>query len=527
MRASVVVLAALAVTTAFFSTLLFGGSLAGADWASHHFHYFDFARQSLTEHHVLPLYMANAWITPNFLANAEAPQLGPLVPLLFVLSTGVYLKLLIAVFGAAGLVGMFALLRDLRVAAEVAVLGSVVFACNGFFTSHLAVGHPWAMGAWLLPALVCLFRRAVRGSTRALVAAAALNAFTIFGGQHQPFIWQHFAIALIAVGWAVQERSWRPVLVWAAFAALCAGLGAVKLFPMLVEFADYDPSARTPGIPLSALVFTLLGRGQDAGTSVSQLAFQHGSGWWEWAFYTGPVALLFLLVGSIAARRAWPLVALGVFFLVLSVDATGLVHGLDPWAALEGLPVWRTQRSPSRFLVLAIFAFSVTGALGTQRLLEAARSRWPAAAPRAVMVLAVLALLDAGLESRAWQAQAVGEPLAAVDSRPRPLRVRAPGIEAELASFAPNTLIYRVHARGAGTLELPLRQRGDEWTIDGWPAYSRGGRLAVDVTQGRHELVLTYRPRFAFAGAATSTCAWIAVAFLGLAGWGGRGPLAA
>ena len=73
---------------------------------------------------------------------------------------------------------------------------------------------------------------------------------------------------------------------------------------MLVEFADYDPSARTPGIPLSALVFTLLGRGQDAGTSVSQLAFQHGSGWWEWAFYTGPVALLFLLVGSIAARRA-------------------------------------------------------------------------------------------------------------------------------------------------------------------------------------------------------------------------------
>ena len=85
MRASVVVLAALAVTTAFFSTLLFGGSLAGADWASHHFHYFDFARQSLTEHHVLPLYMANAWITPNFLANAEAPQLGPLVPLLFVL----------------------------------------------------------------------------------------------------------------------------------------------------------------------------------------------------------------------------------------------------------------------------------------------------------------------------------------------------------------------------------------------------------------------------------------------------------
>ena len=79
----------------FYWTLLFGGPLSGHDWSSHHYHYFDWVRIAFTEHGSIPLYMVGAWITPNFLANAEAPQLGPLAWLLFFLSTDAYLKLLI------------------------------------------------------------------------------------------------------------------------------------------------------------------------------------------------------------------------------------------------------------------------------------------------------------------------------------------------------------------------------------------------------------------------------------------------
>jgi hypothetical protein len=152
--AALVVGLAIVAAALFYSTLLFDGSLHGYDWESHHYHYFDWVRISLTQFHTLPLFMNNAWITKNFLANAESPSLGPLIPLLLVLPTDIYLKLLVVAFTAAGLTGMFLLLRDLRVGREVAGLAAIVFAFNGFFVSHIAVGHHWAMGAQLLPGLL-------------------------------------------------------------------------------------------------------------------------------------------------------------------------------------------------------------------------------------------------------------------------------------------------------------------------------------------------------------------------------------
>ena len=137
--------AALLGSVLFGSPLLFGGALAGGDWATHHYHYFDWVRVSLTEHRVLPLYMADAWVTPNFLGNAEAPTLGPLAWLLAWLPTGAYLKLLIVVFCAAGLAGSWLLLRDLGVAAPLALLAAAAFSWGGFFVSHVTVGHHWAI----------------------------------------------------------------------------------------------------------------------------------------------------------------------------------------------------------------------------------------------------------------------------------------------------------------------------------------------------------------------------------------------
>ena len=75
------------VALAFWSPLLFGGALQGGDWSTHHFHYFDWIRTSLVEHRSFPLFMVDAWVTPNFLANAESPSLSPFVGLLWVLPT--------------------------------------------------------------------------------------------------------------------------------------------------------------------------------------------------------------------------------------------------------------------------------------------------------------------------------------------------------------------------------------------------------------------------------------------------------
>lgn len=168
------VIVAPVLTVLFFWTILLRRPWGGYDWR-HFYHYYDWVRVSLTEHHTLPLYMPNALHTTDFLANPVSPLLGPLVWLLFLIPTGAYIKLLIAFYATAGLLGMFALLRDQGVNPETALFGSVVFAFNGFFLSHFAMGHYCFFALYLLPTLLFLFRRALLGSRGALWLAAVVN----------------------------------------------------------------------------------------------------------------------------------------------------------------------------------------------------------------------------------------------------------------------------------------------------------------------------------------------------------------
>lgn len=513
-----VVLAALAAAGLFWAPLIFGGALHGHDWTSHHFGYFDWVRIAMSEYGTLPLYMADAWVTPNFVGNAESPGLGPLAWLLLILPTGAYIKLLIVVFSAAGLAGMFLLLRDLGAHESLAVFGAVVFAFGGFFTSHIGVGHHWAMGGWLLPVMLLLFRRAVFGSVGALVAAAVVNALTIMGGQHQPFVWQNLVLSFFAVLWSIEIRSWLPALRWAAIVVGALALGAVKILPVGLEFADYAPTATVQGLPVVSLLLSLVGPGQSAAQLDPRIVFEYGAGWWEYAFYMGPVALAAVLVGCVVGRRAWPLLTIGVFFLALALEPGGA------WALLEDLPIWRSQRGPSRFLFLSLFAFTVVGAVGLERLRQRASLRLPRVAVAAAWSLAAFVTGDLWIASRPWQDEATGPAIERVDHRPRPLELRSAGGSARLERFEPNRLSYRIDASGESFVVLPVRfgKRGVEWSVeaDGIedPAElrlsARQGKLALNLPQGEREIVLRYRPPGLRAGAALS-----GVSVAGLLGW--------
>jgi hypothetical protein len=522
-----VVVLAVAAAVLFHGVLLFGGSLHGYDWGSHHYNYFDWVRTSLVQYHTLPLFMNDAWITKNFLANAEAPTLGPLVGLLLILPTGAYIKLLIVVFTAAGLAGMFLLLRDLGVATPLAAFGAVIFAFNGFFVSHVSTGHHWAMGAQLLPGLLCLYRRAALGSGGALVAVGTLNAFTIGGGQHQPFIWQNLVLSMFAVLWAIQRRALFPIWRWGLVLLLTAGLGAVKLLPMIAEFADYDPMQRTAGLPLGLLWLSVAGGGQHPELSPPGMELVHGSGWWEYAFFIGPLALACLLAGLAAARRCWPLIAIGAFFFVLAIDWPAPLAFLDVWPRLMELPLWRTQRSPSRFFFLTFFALVVVGGVGLQRLWELARPR----APRLVFVLALAMTALVGgqlfVESLPWQRAPLGEPLPPRDHRPQPLRLGRPDTAiAELWDFAPNRLVYRVVAMRETRIVFPFRlgEGTDEWRVDVLPAATERGKLAVDVPPGERDIAMTYRPQLLCPGIAITAASVLVLVATAL--WRTRGSRA-
>jgi hypothetical protein len=493
---------ALLAALVFWLPLLTGGALSGSDWSTHHYHYFDWIRISLRRFGTLPLYMPDSVMTPNFLANAESPLLGPLTPLLLVLDTDSHLKLLIVLYTAAGLAGGWLLLRDLGVPALVAALGAILFSLGGFLPAHLAAGHPWALGTQVLPGLVCAYRRAALGSQAALWLAAFLGASVILGGQHQPFIWQYLFLAGFALLWAASARAAFPIVRLGWLLAATAGLAAPKLLPMLAEFADYAPTAKIQGLPLSALATTLLARGQGPGLGVDGLAYTHGAGWWEYAFYLGPVAILCILVGSVAAGRAgWGLLALAVGFLWLALDPP--LRLLDPWALLGNLPVWRTQRAPSRFLELAIFAFSLLAALGLGRLFERAQQRSRRLALAAACALALLVAVDLFVESLVWQRAAVGPPIPEREHRPQPLSyVLQGGARVDLIESAPNRFVYRVSTpvRALGILPLRWGKSRVEWELDEGEPLNPLGRLAVVVGPGESRVGMTFRPPLRWAG---------------------------
>jgi hypothetical protein len=482
--------AALALAALFWSPLLLGGSLHGFDWGSHHFHYFDWVRISLREYAAVPLYMADAWVTPNFAANAEAPTLGPLAWLLLVLPTGAYVKLLVVVFTALGLLGGYVLLREQGVSRPAASFAAVCFAWGGFFAAHVSVGHHWAMGAHLLPGLVWLYRRAALGSGAALAGAALANAAVILGGQHQPFIWQNLFLGGFAALWALRARALFPLVTLCILWVAAAGLGAVKLAPLLLEFADYDPSARIPGLPAGSLLASLVGPGQGPETTSSRLVFAHGAGWWEYAFYLGLPALLLALAGCAAARSSWLLLVLAAAFAALALEPLPL------WQRLEGLPVLRSQRAPSRFLVLALFALVWAAAPGLERLRARAASRRPAATAWLAWALVVLVGADLWLAARPWQQAALGPPLASRDHRPQPLALASGAARARLLQFAPNRLVYRVEADAPARVVLPLRfgRRFAEWEAGPFRPQAAGEWLALEVPAGEHEVALAYRP---------------------------------
>jgi hypothetical protein len=508
------------LAVAFYSTLLFGGSLNHYDWASHHYGYFDWVRISLVDFGTLPLFMNDAWITKNFLANAESPSLGLLVPLLWFLPTGAYIKLLFVVFTAAGFAGTVWLLRDVGVRREIAAFAGVVFAFQGFFVSHLCVGHPWAMGGLLLPMLLALYRRAALGSTRALWGAAALNALTIFGGQHQPFIWQNLMLSMIAVVWALSVRAWFPVVRFALVVAATIALGAVKILPLWAEFADYAPTARVPGMPPSLLVASLVASGQNPGFVAPGLDYRHGAGWWEYAFYLGPVAFACVAVGLVWARRFRALWVVAGIFTLLSLE-----WALSPWPWLEELPVWRTQRGPSRLLFPAISLSIWISALGLQRLWDRTHPRWPRGVPSAALVLLAGAGLGLYTASLPWQRAALGEPLGSADHRPLPIQLEVSGESGrpgdgtvELVAFAPNRLVYRARVAQPGRVVFPFRwgKGAPEWRIDGLPAENERGKLALDLPAGERDLVMTYRPKYFLLGAAISGITLVGVGTLAL-----------
>jgi hypothetical protein len=322
-------------------------------------------------------------------------------------------------------------------------------------------------------------------------------------------------MSLYALCWGISIRSLRPLWIWGGIAVASAGLMGVKLLPMLWEFWAYDPSRIIGGFPPLVALWTLVARGQSIDTQLPEVYFQHGSGWWEYDFYVGALAALVLVVGLAAARRVWPLAAVGLVFLLLSLDWPERWAFLNLWDAVREWPILRSQRAPSRWLGIALFAFILCAGVGLQRLWASElRERHSRVALGAALVLLAAVVVDLQVESRGWQRIAIADaPLSREHRPPLAYTTHVRGTQIELRKFTPNRLVYSVRTPRPQLIPLPFRwQQHDEWTIEGFTAQQHRDRMAVRVPAGRHEIAMRFRPRLLGTGIAVSAVSFFALA---------------
>jgi hypothetical protein len=205
------------------------------------------------------------------------------------------------------------------------------------------------------------------------------------------------------------------------------------------------------------------------------------------------------------------LLVLAAGFLLISLELPRL---LDAWRLVADLPVLRSQRSPSRFLVLALAASVPVAALGLARALSLLPARTRGRALLAGWAAALLVAADLHAASLPWQRAALGPAIAERDHRPQPLSFSSPGgARAELVEFTPNRLGYRVSAPRESELVLPLRfgKVWAEWDTGDLPARARDGRLAVEVPAGESRLEVAYRPPLLSLGLALGAATLVAM----------------
>ncbi len=358
------------------------------DWDQHQFFY-GAPFWSIVRAREWPFWNPFACGGSPLLADPQSPALYPLFAVVLALGVVPGLKVLIWAHAALAIFGAWLLGRRCGCGPIAAWLPAAAFGLSSAYALHLATGHAtWFAMAYLPLALAALRRGFAR--PRLALAAGAAAAMILFIGNGYLFAHLILVAGLWAALVAIQRRSWSPFGAFALMGLSALGLSAIKLLPML-DFVRKVTSVEMGDASAGNLVLlwnSLLGRDQGLRAYEGILPGQAWR-WWEYGAYVGPVIVI-LACGYAARRigRAWPLVALTAFVVLLTLGA-----GWGVWDLLRALPVFDSLRVPSRAIAFAVLFLGVMAGLQV--------TEWEPRVPRYLLAAGVaLVAFDIGYVGR-------------------------------------------------------------------------------------------------------------------------------
>lgn len=301
----------------------------------------------------------------------------------------------------AGL-GMYFLLRELKLSGPAAALGGITFMFGHTFIQW-SVTYPNVTAMAWLP-LVFLFAEKTLKRPRlwSMSAMALFLALGFLGGGHLQFLYYGLLATVFYAGcrlvmiWRDQgsfRAALRPGALVACGIALGLGLAAVQMLPVFKqtkEIVRTGESAKEVGAEVQGsdyLIYLVVPKFLGAADDTYMVPPHDGRLGYDGERYMNSgyvsIAALFLVplaVFGYRSRKKWIFVAMltGSFILAFLPLANELIYYL--------LPFYKNFRNPPRWFYIYVFAAAVLAGMGAQALLQTPRQERLKRVARAVLV---------------------------------------------------------------------------------------------------------------------------------------------
>ncbi len=339
--------------------------LAGGDWDFNIF-YFSVGMDSILQHHQIPFWNPYSCGGEVYLASPQRVLPTPLYALALPFQVAHAIKLIVLMYMIAGLIGSYMLARHFNFSNSALILCPLIFLCSGVFIQHIKEGHlNWTTMCWL-PWIFLFYLKSIKDLRYGVLAAVPL-AFTLYEGYPYTFAYALLLIIPYSIFESVRlsftKKDIRPILSVGVLIIVVSAFSAAKLVPM-VEFAldnprlTNDDSGFTPGL----LIHSILDRNQGFRYNLPDLKW----GWHEYGGYIGILPLLLGLYGCLKNfKKYWPLILVGLFFLMLSFNT---FSPINLWVLIRQLPLFMSLRNPTRMIIMGMFILSIFAGKGLTKI---------------------------------------------------------------------------------------------------------------------------------------------------------------